>query len=158
MLSERKAYVMGYCWGLLEQALGEGYDKSGFKFGEGAKRPWVAFAEAHAAAIREGKLTPQLKAKLAEALWECDPEDPYDTQVLEMPRQLSWQLGVYQAKSGKPLPPEGMDIETMRRAKKLTQAQLAELMGVGQDVISRWESGKVTPSKRNQEKLKEILN
>ena len=40
----------------------------------------------------------------------------------------------------------------------LTQAQLADAMGVDQAVISRWESGKVSPNAGNLDKLKEILS
>lgn len=55
------------------------------------------------------------------------------------------------------LPQETFDISAARRAKKLTQAQLAEQMGVDQALVSRWESGKVSPNKDNLSKLKEIL-
>ena len=39
----------------------------------------------------------------------------------------------------------------------MTQAQLAEAMGVDQAVISRWEAGKVHPNAANLSKLKGIL-
>ena len=39
----------------------------------------------------------------------------------------------------------------------VTQAQLADAMGVDQAVISRWESGKVSPNAENLAKLKELL-
>ena len=39
----------------------------------------------------------------------------------------------------------------------VTQAQLADAMGVDQAVISRWESGKVSPNAENLKKLKELL-
>lgn len=72
-------------------------------------------------------------------------------------RIAMWQLGVYHARSGKPLAAAEFDISTARRARKMTQAQLAEAMGVDQAVISRWESGKVSPNAENLAKLKEIL-
>lgn len=40
----------------------------------------------------------------------------------------------------------------------MTQAQLADAMDVNQAVISRWESGKVSPNAWNLDKLKEILS
>ena len=40
---------------------------------------------------------------------------------------------------------------------ELTQAQLADAMGVDQAVISRWESGRVGPNAENLAKLKELL-
>ena len=39
----------------------------------------------------------------------------------------------------------------------VTQAQLADAMGVDQAVISRWESGRVSPNAENLAKLKELL-
>ena len=50
------------------------------------------------------------------------------------------------------------DIAAARKAKGLTQAQLADAMDVNQAVISRWESGKVSPNAWNLDKLKEILS
>ena len=48
-------------------------------------------------------------------------------------------------------------LKELREAKGLTQAQLADAMGVDQAVISRWESGKVSPNAENLAKLKELL-
>jgi DNA-binding transcriptional regulator YiaG len=37
-------------------------------------------------------------------------------------------------------------IKEIRKAKNLTQKQVAEIMGVNQPEIARWESGQTTPS------------
>lgn len=39
----------------------------------------------------------------------------------------------------------------------LTQAQLADVIGVDQAVVSRWKSGKVSPNAENMKKLKGLL-
>lgn len=80
-----------------------------------------------------------------------------ECQPLEI--QVSWQLGYYAGKSKRPLAREAFDFDIVaaRKAKGMTQAQLADAMGVDQPVISRWESGKVSPNKENLAKLKEIL-
>lgn len=160
MLSSRKAYVLGYVWGLMSKALGKDYDRTGFKFSQGAMRPWDAFTAANDALLREHKLTHELKMKIAAALSEIDPKDVQDRQVLSGERRLQWQLGAYLAESGAPLgpPPDIFDIAEKRKGKGLTQVQLAELMGVDQGVISRWESGKVQPNAENLAKLKELLS
>lgn len=66
-------------------------------------------------------------------------------------------MGYYWGLGGKPLARESFDIAAARKAKGLTQAQLADRMGLVQGVISRWETGKVSPNKETLAKLKEIL-
>ena len=44
-----------------------------------------------------------------------------------------------------------------RKQKGLTQQELADLLGVSNKSVSRWESGKMAPSEKNAQKLKEIL-
>ena len=78
-------------------------------------------------------------------------------QAPPMEMQGAWQIGYFQGRSGLPLARESFDISAARKAKHLTQAQLADLMGVDQALVSRWESGKVSPNKSNLERLKEIL-
>ena len=41
-----------------------------------------------------------------------------------------------------------MDIREARKALNLTQAELAEMLGVDHSAISRYETGAVTPDKR----------
>ena len=38
-----------------------------------------------------------------------------------------------------------MDIKTKRKAGNLTQVELAQILGVSQEAVSRWESGSATP-------------
>ena len=78
------------------------------------------------------------------------PEQPLELQG-------SWQLGYYAGKGKRPLATAEFDISNARRARKMTQAQLADAIGMDQAMISRWESGKVTPNKESMKKLKEIL-
>lgn len=156
MLSERKAYIMGYAWGILDKALGQDYDRSGSKFSQGAMRPWPAFTEAHNEAMRRGKVTKAMSEMLMEIMCECDDFDPSDQDVLNLERQAQWQLGVYHARAGRPITPK-WNIADARKEKGMTQAQLAEAVGVDQAVISKWESGKVKPNEESMRKLKEAL-
>ena len=108
-----------------------------------------------------GILTGALDQQVGEALCEITSIDPpmdgesEKYQPLEI--QGAWQLGYYAGRGKHPLAAAEFDISTARRARKMTQAQLAEAMGVDQAVISRWESGKVSPNAENLAKLKEIL-
>ena len=40
----------------------------------------------------------------------------------------------------------GSDIRTARRARRLTQKQLATLLGVPANTVARWERGERTPT------------
>ena len=156
MLSERKAFLLGYAWGTLEKALGSDYDPDGSKYEYGAAHPLPAFYQAHAAAQQSHALTNEIKDILTEVIGKIDPDDLSDTEELSPERQVPWQMGVYKARSGEPLK---FDIAAARSRKGWTQAQLAEKLGLptGQVMVSRWESGKVEPSKRTWEKLRKIL-
>ena len=50
------------------------------------------------------------------------------------------------------------NIKEIRLKRVMTQQQLAEKMGVQQQVISRWEQGLVYPEFQNMLKLSEALN
>lgn len=49
-------------------------------------------------------------------------------------------------------------MKRLRGALGLTQAAIAELVGVGQTAVSQWEIGRVNPSTENLLKLAEILD
>ena len=158
-MTNREAYVFGWVFGRLNA---DAFPQTvGGDVALAAPRPYSATARAIADAHRLGILTGVLDQQVGEALCEITSIDPpmdgesEKYQPLEI--QGAWQLGVYHARSGKPLAAAEFDISTARRARKMTQAQLAEAMGVDQAVISRWESGKVSPNAENLAKLKEIL-
>ena len=52
----------------------------------------------------------------------------------------------------------GNYIAELRKKNGMTQAELAEKLGMGQDQVSRWESGKIKPNKESMAKIKEILS
>lgn len=78
-------------------------------------------------------------------------------QLKSHPHQASWQLGYYAGLYKRPIPSQSFDIGAARKAKKMTQTQLAELMGVDQAHISRWERGEIKPAPENLAALKKIL-
>lgn len=157
MLNSRNAYLLGYVWGTIDTALGGTYDKTGEKFGAACKDAYMAVFEINEAAFEAHVLTEPVKDIIGDCFWEIGMEQLHDREPLDAERTAMWQLGVYHARSGKPLTPEQFDIAAARKAKKMTQVQLAEAMGIGQAVISRWESGKISPNAENTKKLKEIL-
>lgn len=159
-MTNREAYVFGWVFGRLSiEAFPE---EIGGDVALAAARPYTANARIISDAHRLGLLTGDLDRQVGEALCEITSIDPpmeggsEKYQPLEI--QGSWQLGYFAGKGKRPLAEEKLDIAAARKAKKLTQAQLAEQMGVDQALISRWESGKVSPNKENLAKLKELLS
>lgn len=156
-MTSREAFVFGWMFGLLRRADGTN-SKLGGDFVAACIRPYSGSAKIIREAHEKGLLTGEIDQQIMEAMAEIHsfPDElPEPVQPLEL--QGEWQRGYYCAISGAPLPPETFDIAAARGAKKLTQARLAELMGVDQALVSRWESGKVSPNKANLAKLKEIL-
>lgn len=157
-MTSREAFVFGWMFGLLRRADGTN-SKLGGDFVAACTRPYSGSAKIIAEANRKGLLTEDIDRKIMEAMAEihsCPDERPEPVQPLEL--QSEWQRGYYCALSGASLPPDAYDIAAARKVKKLTQAQLAEKLGVGQDQVSRWESGKIKPSKESMAKIKEILS
>jgi DNA-binding transcriptional regulator YiaG len=67
--------------------------------------------------------------------------------------QSSWWIGYYRALNGVPFAQNEVDIRAMRKARKMTQVDLAAKLGVAQAAISRWESGEVTPTSDSLHKI-----
>ncbi|SFX07574.1 helix-turn-helix domain-containing protein [Marinospirillum alkaliphilum] len=51
----------------------------------------------------------------------------------------------------------GERIKRLRRARNMTQQQLAELLGIDQGAVSRWERGHIMPSARYRQELERVL-
>ena len=157
-MTNREAYVFGWVFGRLNA---ESKGEIGGDVALAAQRPYTASARVISDAQRLGILHGELDREIGAALCEIDSIDPpmegssEKFQPLEL--QGSWQLGYYVGLAKRPLPSASFDIAAARKAKKLTQAQLAEQMGVDQALVSRWESGKVTPNSDNLARIKMLL-
>ena len=158
-MTNREAYVFGWVFGRLNAAAAP--NSIGGDVALAPQRPFSASAKVVSDAQRLGILKGNLNDQVGEALSELDiiePEmDGGSERCQPLGIQGSWLLGYFAGHAKKPLAEESFDISVARRAKKLTQAQLADQMGVDQALVSRWESGKVSPNKDNLAKLKEIL-
>ena len=126
-----------------------------------AARPYYGNAQIITAAHRDRVITPELNAQLAEALSEIDsveiPMQGGSEKVQPLELQGTWHLGYYAGMSKRPLAAEAFDIEAARRARGMTQKQLAAALGVDQPTISRWESGRISPNKNSLNRIKEAL-
>ncbi len=48
-------------------------------------------------------------------------------------------------------------VRAFRRAQRLTQQEAAQLLGVSQPTLSRWESGRQVPDSRTRRRLRELM-
>lgn len=156
-MTAREAFIFGWMFGLLRRADGPN-SKLGGDFVAACTRPYSGSAKIIREAHEKGLLTGEIVRQIMEAMAEIHSPDERPEQVQPLELQSEWQRGYYCAMSGALLPPETFDIAAARRAKHMTQAQLAEKLGMGQDQVSRWESGKIKPSKESMAKIKEILS
>ena len=160
-MTNREAYVFGWVFGYLSR-IGENQSidlERGIV--DPAARPYSSNAQIIIAAHRENLVTKGVNMQLAEAISEIKNIEPPIKGGSEMVQPLKtrgqWYFGYYAGLGGSPLAEESFDIAAAHKAKKLTQAQLAEQMGVDQALISRWEGGKVTPNSDNLARLRELL-
>ncbi len=159
-MTNREAYVFGWVFGRLSAEASP--QDIGGDIALAVPRPYTANARIISDAHRIGILKGNLERQVGEALFEItDIDAPMDggsekCQPLEI--QGSWQLGYFAGRGKHPLATAKVDIAAARRAKKMTQGQLAEAIGVDQALISRWESGKVVPNKESMTKLRKVLS
>ncbi len=157
-MTSRDMYVLGWVTGRIV------FQKPDIKvkFESYCSRPISGLAQILATARREHVLDDDLNQEIGMALCEItDVDDQIQSgeteKVQPLELQGSWQLGYYAGKSGRPLPEPYFDIAKARNAKGMTQQQLADLMGVDQPLVSRWEQHLVKPNEKNMERLKELL-
>lgn len=156
-MTAHEAYAMGWVYGYLYQLIlkKEEYDKSGKNFSDAAAHPLTGFATIHRRAMDLELLTSEVQSNIMKAV---DQVEPFDEEgILPLPLQGSWQLGYYSAMRGNGVPVPENDLTAKRKAKGMTQQELARAMGVDQAVVSRWESGKATPSAANRAKIATLL-
>lgn len=154
----REAYVFGWVYGHV-CSLNHSLKADP---GMAAMRPYSGLAEIISAARRADLLTDEADAEISMALREIKsispPMEGNSEKVQPLEIQGSWQLGYFGGLSGAPLPPGDLDIAARRRARNMTQAELAQAMGTDQAVISRWERGVIAPNENNLAKLHAILD
>ena len=136
-MTNREAYVFGWVFGRINAEVFP--DDIGPDPWEACMRPYTCSAQMISAAHEKGLLSGDLDQQIGEALSEINsigPEmDGGSEKVQPLEIQGSWQLGYYAGKGKRLLADAGFDIAAARKAKKLTQAQLADAMGVDQAVI-----------------------
>lgn len=146
---EKAAFSLGKVYGLAEKALPNVFGNAE-KMGQMSDSPLHEISEVMRLLIANHALTDDLDkdfALLLDEVPEDFPEHPGDSE------KSMWWLGYWKTK------PREYDngLEAMRKKAKLTQAQLAEKIGVDQRSISRWELGTVQPGANFLSKIAEAL-
>lgn len=159
-MTSHEAYLFGWVFGRLNAELYPENKEIGGDVVLAAQRPYSASAkvirDAHALGILKGDLNLQIGEALCEITNVDAPMQGGSEKVQPLEIQGSWQLGYFTGLGKKPLS-GAFDIAAARHAKKMTQTELANLIGVDQALVSKWETGKVYPNEKNMAKLKEAL-
>lgn len=146
-------YTLGWVYGLVTKAVPEAEGNLQLA----AMRPFSSMAQA-IFKMHLHKVSKDVDLKVMEALAGVDFIDIVGggepVQPIEM--QGEWQRGFYAARAGKKLD-GSYDIAAARKTAGITQAELAEKLGVTQAFISAVEGGsKKAPSEMIQ-RIKEII-
>ncbi len=117
-----------------------------------AMRPLKAYTERMIVMQKMRKITPKIDRTISELLGVVELDDWEGLFDKTMPLELqgiwltSYKVGVDKSK-----------ITALRKGKGLSQVQLAELIGVSQKDISRWEQGNVKPNTDTLSKIAKAL-
>jgi len=98
-------------------------------------------------------LTEEDDERLAALFASVDADD--DMGEIPTEDQGHWWIGYYREKSARTS--GGGTLRGLRRAAGLTQAELAGRMGVGQGLVSKWETGIQRPSEASADALAAAL-
>lgn len=157
-MKENIAYIFGRCYGLQNMLAGSKYDPTAKKIQDAVQRPLSGFAEINRYLIANGKMTEEANRRIAELVSEVkdidlDPGEPEAILPLEL--QSSWWLGYYheiaEGQKKNPIRSEvktyGETVAQRRKAKGISQVELAEKIGTQQSTIARIERGQMLPDK-----------
>ena len=153
-MTKEQIYALGWVYGTITGAVPE--TEGDFQLA--AMRPFTALAQAISKMHILRKSSKQLDRKIGEGLALVtempDITDTEPVQPLEM--QSEWQRGYYAARAGRLLD-GSYDIAGRRRRAGMTQAQLAEALGVTQAFVSSMESGAKNVPEDMEQKIRNIL-
>lgn len=156
-MTNQTVKILGWVYGRLEYLL-VGYHRTNIVNPE--ERPLTSYVmirkkstDAKVITRSEDKAIRELmdKIELSEFEEAGDPE-----KVVSLEQQGIWELAYNKGKRNAPLD-FAFPIAKHREAAGMTQTELANLLGVSQPAVAKWESGKTNPSVEVLEKIKGIF-
>lgn len=142
--------AIGKIYRIVSDACGNGGPSPGM-LPDPDMRPMRTYTMAMLRMQQERKSTAEMEAELSglsEIVNVEDWEDIFNTPIPLELRNEFW-LGYYRGGSN--------TISSIRKAKGMTQGQLAQAVGVTQVDVSRWERGAVTPRIASLRKIADVL-
>ena len=155
-MKENIAYIFGRCYGLQNMLAGPKYDPTAKKIQDAVQRPLSGFAAINSYLVANSKMTEEANRRIAELLEnvnEIDGEPGEPEKILPLEQQSSWWLGYYhEIADHQKKNPNRSEIKTYgetvaqrRKAKGMSQVELAEKIGTQQSTIARIERGQMLP-------------
>lgn len=155
-MTHRDAYIFGWVYGRIAEEIQDGHDMS--LMGE---RPYSANATIIQKARQMHKMRGELEHDVMEALNLInDIEEPQGglEPVKPLPIQGSWHFGCIAGQIRYPIRADyAFNITGLRRKKDMTQQQLADALGVTQELVSQWEAGELAPDEKDMQELHKVL-
>ena len=155
-MTHRDAYIFGWIYGRISDEIQDRHDTALAQM-----RPYSANATIINKARQMHKMRGDLEQDVMEALNLINAiEDPQGgtESVKPLPIQGSWQFGWLAGQCGQPIRADyAFNIPGRRREKDMTQQQLADALGVTQELVSQWESGELTPNEEDMQELRKVL-
>lgn len=155
-MDNRTAYTLGWLYGRIYVKIPENQRPGPGAIAFAHQCPFLVLGQLHTLAVRYSPPGSVLgDEEITAAFNDLPPEIEHQPKGTEW--EAYWAKGYYAGKSGNPFAPPNFDIRVLRKAKKLSQDELAAIIGVSREQISRWETGSNKPTSENIEKLKAAL-
>lgn len=155
-MDNRTAYILGWLYGRIYAKIPQDQQPGPGAIAFAHQCPFEALGQIHLLGARYAPPGAVLgDNEITTAFDELPSEIEHQPKGTEW--EAYWAKGYHSGKAGSTCTPPHFDIRARRKGKGLSQDELANLMGVSREQVSRWETGANAPSEKNMEKLKEIL-
>lgn len=155
-MDNRTAYILGWLYGRIYTKIPQDKQPRPETMAFAHQCPFDALGQLHQLGVRYAPAGSVLgDDEITAAFDELPSEIEHQPKGSEW--ESYWAKGYHSGKCGSPCMPPHFDIRARRKDKGLSQTELARMMGVSREQVSRWENGSNSPAEKNMEKLKEIL-
>ena len=155
-MDNRTAYILGWLYGRIYTKIPQDQQPGPGAIAFAHQCPFDALGQLHQLGVRYAPPGSVLEDdEITAAFDELPPEIEHRPTGMEW--ESYWVKGYHSGKAGSCCAPPRFDIRARRKGKGLSQDELAKMMGVSREQVSRWENGANAPTEKNMENLKKIL-